>query len=164
MNKLKSRDELKTIVDRLKQDNKSIVFANGCFDILHGGHISYLESSAAEGDVLVVGVNSDVSMKLIKGENRPIIPEGERAEILTAMEMVDYVVLFDEEKCESLLEDLHPDVHAKGTDYTTENVPEREVALKLGIRIAITGAPKENATRGIIKKVKDDQDGIEDKI
>ena len=153
LEKILTIEPLRARLDGLRNDGRSIVFANGCFDILHGGHISYLEGAAGEGDVLVVGLNSDRSIRVIKGENRPIVHERDRAEIIAAMEMVDFVILFDEPNCENLLEQLRPDVHAKGTDYSQETVPERETALRLGIRIAITGNAKENATRGIIERI-----------
>ena len=153
--KLKSAEELASIVADLKSDGKRVVFTNGCFDLMHGGHISYLEGARVFGDALVVGINSDESVQKLKGPQLPILPESERAEILAAMEMVDYVVIFGEPKCERLLEMLRPDVHAKGTDYTKETYPEHETAERLGIEIAITGAPKQNATRDIIKKIRE---------
>lgn len=151
--KIKLPEELAAIVRRLRQSDKTVVFANGCFDLLHGGHVSYLEGAAELGDVLIVGINSDASVHLLKGKNRPIVPENERAEIVAAFEAVDYVVLFNEPKCDAILEKLRPDIHAKGTDYTEKNVPERETAIALDIEIAITGDPKQNATRDIIKRI-----------
>lgn len=151
--KIKTLAELKKIVADARNRGKRVVFANGCFDMLHGGHISYLQSAKARGDMLVVGVNSDVSMKKIKGEKRPIYPQEERLELLAAIEVVDYLLLFDEESCDHLLRELHPDVHAKGTDYTRETVPERATSQALGIEVFIAGAPKENATKDIIKLI-----------
>ena len=153
MEKVKTLTELKKIVADIRSAGKRVVFANGCFDMLHGGHISYLQSAKARGDVLVVGVNSDVSMKKIKGDKRPIYPEQERLELLGAIQYVDYMMLFDEESCDHLLRELHPDVHAKGTDYTRETVPERATSQALGIEVFIAGAPKENATKDIIKLI-----------
>lgn len=153
MEKVKTLTELKKIVADIRSAGKRVVFANGCFDMLHGGHISYLQSAKARGDVLVVGVNSDVSMKKIKGDKRPIYPEQERLELLAAIQYVDYMMLFDEESCDHLLRELHPDVHAKGTDYTRETVPERATSQALGIEVFIAGAPKENATKDIIKLI-----------
>ncbi len=134
---------------------KQVVFANGCFDILHAGHVSYLNASRAEGDVLIVGVNSDASERAIKGPGRPIMPEAERAELLAAMEAVDRVVIFEEETAERCLRAIKPDVHAKGTDYTAEGVPERGIADELGIRVAITGAPKVNASKTIMRQIRE---------
>ena len=151
--KIKMAEEMARTVRRLKDENKTIVFANGCFDLLHGGHVSYLESAKEFADVLIVGLNSDASVHLLKGKGRPIIPEAERAEILSAFEMVDYIVLFNEPTCDALLEKLQPDYHAKGTDYTEKTVPERETALNLGIERAICGNPKQNATRDIIQRI-----------
>lgn len=148
--KIKTRDELVSIVERAKAEERRVVFANGCFDLLHGGHISYLEDAAAQGDLLIVAVNGDGSTRALKGEGRPYYPQEQRLEILAAMEMVDYLVLFEEPTVSPLLESLRPHVHAKGTDYTRETVPERETALALGIEIYIAGEPKENASRRII--------------
>ena len=153
MEKVKTLAELKKIVADARSAGKRVVFVNGCFDMLHGGHISYLQSAKAKGDMLVVGVNSDVSMKKIKGDKRPIYPEQERLELLGAIQYVDYMVLFDNESCDHLLRELHPDVHAKGTDYTRETVPERATSQELGIEVFIAGAPKENATKDIIRLI-----------
>lgn len=152
--KIVTRKDLASLVDAAKADGKRVVFANGCFDVLHGGHISYLEDSAAQGDLLVVALNSDDSTRALKGPDRPCYPQDHRAEILAAMEMVDYVVIFDEPTVVPLLELLRPHVHSKGTDYTRETVPERDTALELGIEIYIAGAPKQNASRKIIAKVR----------
>lgn len=134
---------------------RTVVLANGCFDVLHGGHVSYLEDARACGDALVVGLNSDASVRALKGDNRPICTEQERASVLEALRFVDAVIIFGEDTCENLLRELRPDVHAKGTDYTAENVPERAVSDELGIRTVITGAPKENATKTMIRKMKE---------
>jgi rfaE bifunctional protein nucleotidyltransferase chain/domain len=140
--------------ERAKRDGKRLVLANGCFDLIHGGHVSYLESARAMGDALIVGINSDRSERELKGPGRPIMPADERAELIAGMEAVDSVVIFDEPTCERLLRELRPHVHAKGTDYTKETVPERETAIELGIEIGIAGAPKEAASRKIIENVK----------
>jgi rfaE bifunctional protein nucleotidyltransferase chain/domain len=153
MKKVKTREELAEIVKNLKKQGKRVVLANGCFDLLHGGHISYLQDSAARGDILVVAVNSDKSIKKIKGDKRPIYPESERLEILEAIECIDFLMVFDEPTVDQLLRDLHPDVHSKGTDYTEETVPERKTAQELGIETYIAGAPKENATKDIINLI-----------
>jgi len=138
---------------------KKVVFANGCFDILHGGHISYLNDARAEGDVLIVGVNSDASERAIKGAGRPVMPGVERAELLAGMEAVDRVVIFEEETAEACLREIRPDVHAKGTDYSAETVPERAIAAELGIRVAITGDPKQNASKLIMKQIREGEAG-----
>jgi len=157
--KIKTLEQLAPIVERAKAARQRVIFANGCFDVLHGGHISYLEDAAAQGDILIVAVNSDRSTRGLKGEGRPYYPQEHRLEILAAMEMVDYVALFDEPTVTPLLETLRPHVHAKGTDYTRETVPERETALALGIEIYIAGAPKENASRKIIGKIRGEATG-----
>ena len=152
--KVMSREELKSaIVDR-KRSGKRVVFANGCFDTLHVGHVRYLEGARREGDVLVVAVNDDASVRGLKGPGRPILNENARAELVAALRAVDYVVLFDEPNVEPLLEMLRPDVHAKGTDYSKDTVPERELAARLGIRVAIVGDPKDHSTRGFIETVR----------
>jgi rfaE bifunctional protein nucleotidyltransferase chain/domain len=136
-----------------------VVFANGCFDILHAGHISYLNEAYALGDALIVGVNSDASERSLKGDDRPVMPDNERAELLAGMEAVDRVVIFEELTAERCLRTIRPDVHAKGTDYTAESVPERSIADELGIKVAITGAPKTNASKKIMGKIRDEADG-----
>lgn len=138
---------------------RRIVLANGCFDILHVGHVRYLAGARAEGDVLVVGVNSDAGVRRLKGEGRPLLPAPARAELVAALAVVDYVVIFDEPTVEALLTALRPDVHAKGTDYTPETVPEREVAARLGVRVAIVGDPKRHSTRELLARLRDDRDG-----
>jgi len=153
--KLATLEEAVQLRDRFRKEGKRVVFANGCFDVLHGGHVSYLEDARAHGDVLFVGVNSDASERGLKGPSRPIYKQEERLEILSAIRYVDCLILFDEPMCDGLLEALRPDVHAKGTDYTTATVPEREIAQRLGIEIYIAGPPKENASRGIIATVLD---------
>jgi D-glycero-beta-D-manno-heptose 1-phosphate adenylyltransferase len=137
-----------------KRRGERIVFANGCFDTLHVGHIRYLEGAKKEGDVLVVGVNSDRSVCALKGPGRPILDEKARAQLVCALRAVDYVVIFDEPNVEALLETLRPDVHAKGTDYTSETVPERATAARLGIRVAIVGDPKDHSTREFFESVR----------
>jgi rfaE bifunctional protein nucleotidyltransferase chain/domain len=137
-----------------KHLGKRIVFANGCFDALHVGHIRYLEGAKREGDVLVVGVNADSSVGKLKGPGRPILDENARAQLVAALRPVDYVVLFTEPNVEALLEELRPHVHAKGTDYAADTVPERPVAARLGIRIAIVGDPKDHSTRELLDSVR----------
>lgn len=153
LRKLKTLEEAVAVRENLRAQNKRIVFANGCFDVLHGGHVSYLQDARAHGDALFVGVNSDASERGLKGPTRPIYTQDERLEILDAIRFVDYLILFDEPTCDHLLRALRPDVHAKGTDYTADTVPEREVARELGIEVYIAGPPKENASRGVIATV-----------
>jgi rfaE bifunctional protein nucleotidyltransferase chain/domain len=137
-----------------KRQGRRIVFANGCFDTLHVGHIRYLEGARREGDVLVVGVNADSGVSHLKGHGRPILDENARSQLVAALRCVDCVVLFAESNVEALLEELRPDVHAKGTDYTTETVPERAVAARLGIRVAIVGDPKDHSTRELLESIR----------
>ncbi|MCX7044256.1 MAG: adenylyltransferase/cytidyltransferase family protein [Candidatus Sumerlaeota bacterium] len=154
LRKLKTLNELKTIVQRLKAQGQRVVFANGCFDILHGGHISYLQAAREAGDCLIVALNSDASIRKIKGPDRPILPENERLILLDAIRYVDYLILFDEPTVMGLLEALRPDAHAKGTDYTLDTIPERETTRALGIEVMIAGAPKQNASRDIIARTR----------
>jgi rfaE bifunctional protein nucleotidyltransferase chain/domain len=129
--------------------------ANGLFDLLHVGHVRYLEAAKREGDILVVAINSDASARALKGPQRPIVPEAERAELVAALACVDYVTLFDEPTVEPLIRALAPVIHCKGTDYTPETVPERLAVLETGGRIAIVGDPKDHATRDLIRKILD---------
>jgi len=152
--KLVARDVLREKLAEHKRRGQRIVFANGCFDTLHVGHIRYLEGARREGDVLVAGVNADSSVCNLKGPGRPILDENARAQLVAALRCVDYVVLFAEPNVEALLEELRPDVHAKGTDYTAETVPERSVATRLGIRVAIVGDPKDHSTRGLFESIR----------
>ena len=152
--KIVSRERLRELLAEHKRTGAMIVFANGCFDTLHVGHVRYLEGARREGDILVVGVNSDSSVCNLKGPGRPILPESARADLVAALRAVDYVVLFSEPNVEALLEFLHPDVHAKGTDYSVETVPERATAARLGIRVAIVGDPKDHSTRDFLNSVR----------
>jgi len=142
--------ELVQVLAPLRDDGKRVVLANGCFDLLHVGHIRYLEGSAERGDVLVVGVNSDDTVRTLKGPGRPILNELERAELVAALAAVDFVVVFREPTVAALLETLRPHVHCKGTDYTEESVPERSVASRLGIETRIVGDPKDHSTRDLL--------------
>lgn len=151
--KLRTLDEIRALRETLREQGKRVVFANGCFDVLHGGHINYLADARAQGDVMVVGVNSDESERGLKGPTRPIYKQDERLALLDAVRYVDHLVLFDEPTCENLLRALRPDIHAKGTDYTADTIPEKEVARELGIAVYIAGPPKENASRGVIATV-----------
>jgi len=152
--KIASREQLRDLLAERQRAGAKVVFANGCFDTLHVGHVRYLEGARREGDVLAVAVNSDSSVCNLKGPGRPILPESARAELVAALRAVDYVVLFSEPSVESLLEFLRPDVHAKGTDYTAETVPERATAARLGIRVAIVGDPKAHSTRDFLDSVR----------
>jgi rfaE bifunctional protein nucleotidyltransferase chain/domain len=152
-NKLLPLESLETVVAALKTSGKTVVFANGCFDLLHVGHIRYLQSARQLGDALVVGLNSDESVRQLKGPQRPLMPEDERAEILAALSCVDYVVIFQELTEERLLRVLKPDIQCKGTDYTEETVPERDVVRSYGGRVAIAGDPKDHSTRDLIQDI-----------
>ena len=153
--KILARAELARRLNQHRNDGQKIVLANGCFDILHAGHVRYLEGARREGDVLVVGVNSDSSMRGLKGAGRPVLTAADRAELVAALQAVDYVLIFEEPDVRSLLRELRPDVHAKGTDYTADTVPERDEAARLGIRVAIVGDPKQHSTRGLIERIRD---------
>src|SRR5215208_4476337 len=150
-----TREELINRVAAAKAAGARVVFANGCFDVLHVGHVRYLAGARALGDVLVVGINSDEQVALQKGVGRPALPANERAEIIAALESVNYVTIFDEPTVEQLLLALKPDVHAKGTDYTADTVPERDVVRSYGGQVAIVGDPKDHSTSAIIARLGD---------
>ncbi len=152
--KIVSRSQLQEILPAANLRGQSIVFANGCFDTLHVGHVRYLAGAKQQGDILVVGVNADSSVTPLKGPGRPILDENARALLVAALRDVDYVVIFPEPNVEKLLEELRPNVHAKGTDYTADSVPERAVADRLGIRVAIVGDPKDHSTRAFLAAVR----------
>ncbi|BAT72079.1 D-beta-D-heptose 1-phosphate adenosyltransferase [Thermosulfidibacter takaii ABI70S6] len=152
--KIKSVDEIKRIIDEAKASGKKVVLANGCFDILHVGHVRYLKDAKRHGDVLVVAVNSDSSVKRLKGTDRPYMPDRERAEIVAALECVDYVFIFEDERLDRILAYLQPDFQAKGTDYTEETVPERETVESYGGRVIICGDPKDHSTTDILRRLK----------
>ncbi|HWZ98811.1 MAG TPA: adenylyltransferase/cytidyltransferase family protein [Candidatus Dormibacteraeota bacterium] len=152
--KIVNRETLREVVAGLRHSGATIVFANGCFDTLHVGHVRYLEGAKAEGDILIVGVNADESVLGLKGPGRPILDENARARLVASVRAVDYVVLFADANVEALLDELRPNVHAKGTDYTQASVPERATAEMLGIRIAIVGDPKDHSTRELIETVR----------
>ncbi len=157
--KILTRKALKSALELRRRHGQRIVFANGCFDLLHAGHIRYLEGARREGDVLTVGVNSDASVRELKGDGRPVLPEQARAELVAGVVAVDYVTIFDEQDVGALLEELQPNVHTKGTDYTPESVPERDVAARLGIRIAIVGDPKRHSTRELFARLRESGNG-----
>lgn len=145
---------LSGILEKPRSKGETVVLANGCFDIVHVGHIRYLEEAADHGDLLVVAVNDDDSTRRLKGAGRPVMPAVERAEILSAMRFVDYVLIFTEDTVDGVLRELRPDVHAKGTDYTTETVPEIETAREIGCVTVITGDPKDRSSREIISRLR----------
>lgn len=147
------REELVARVRAERESGSRIVLANGCFDVLHVGHVRYLAGARELGDVLVVGVNSDDQVARLKGEGRPVLPEEERAELVAALESVTYVTVFNEPTVEELLLALKPDVHAKGTDYTEDSVPERNVVRSYGGRVAIVGDPKDHSTSAILARL-----------
>lgn len=147
---------LENLVDRVADERgrgSVIVLANGCFDLIHVGHIRYLAGAKALGDYLIVGINSDEQARKLKGERRPFIPESDRAEIIASLRFVDAVTVFNEPTVEQLIEAIRPDFHAKGTDYTTETVPERDIVRKYGGRVAIVGDPKDHSSTELIQKV-----------
>jgi D-glycero-beta-D-manno-heptose 1-phosphate adenylyltransferase len=146
-------DEAARRVADWRAQGKRVVLANGCFDLLHVGHVRYLEGARALGDALVVGLNSDASVARLKGPGRPVMAAGERAEIVGALAAVDLVVIFDDDRADRLIARLCPDVHAKGTDYTEDTVPEREAVRRAGGRVAIAGDPKSHATRDLIADI-----------
>lgn len=133
---------------------KTIAFANGCFDVLHVGHIRYLQDAARVADVLVVGVNGDDSVRILKGEGRPVMPQEERAEIIAAIRGVSYVTIFDETSPARLLQTLKPDFQCKGTDYTADSVPEAEIVRSYGGKVVIAGDPKDHSTTEILAKMR----------
>jgi rfaE bifunctional protein nucleotidyltransferase chain/domain len=151
--KLKTLPQLRKIVASEKAEGKTVVLANGCFDLFHVGHIRYLREAREKGDVLVVALNSDASVRKLKGPGRPILPQTERAEILSAFRFVDYVTIFAETDVERILKALQPAYHVKGSDYTINTVPEREAVKKYGGRVAIVGGPKIKNTSDIIRRI-----------
>jgi D-glycero-beta-D-manno-heptose 1-phosphate adenylyltransferase len=157
--KILSRESLREVLDARRKKGERIVLANGCFDLLHAGHVRYLEAARREGDILVVAVNSDSSVRPLKGPGRPVLPQDARAELVAALRAVDYVTLFDEPNVEALLETLRPDIHAKGTDYTAETVPERATAARFGVRVAIVGDPKRHSTRDLLTRLRETPHG-----
>ncbi len=151
--KVVSRERLVDLVSADRRAGRTIAFANGCFDLLHAGHIRYLQAAAAQADRLVVAVNDDI-MAGRKGPGRPILPAADRADLVAALRGVDYVTIFPEPTVAALLTLLKPDVHCKGTDYTADTVPERETVLAYGGRIAIVGDPKDHSTRDLLARIR----------
>jgi len=154
MARIVTREELKELVESDRAAGRTVALANGCFDLLHVGHVRYLEAAAAEADRLVVAINDDGSVTRLKGEGRPVMPEADRVELVGGLRAVDYVVLFSEPTVAGLLDQLRPDVHCKGTDYTADTVPEREVVRAYGGRVAIVGDPKDHSTRDLLSRIR----------
>ena len=147
-------DEVASAVASARAAGRTVAFANGCFDVLHVGHVRYLAGARAEADVLVVGVNGDASVRRLKGPDRPVMPEADRALLVAALRVVDHVVVFQEDDVKALLLRLKPDVHCKGTDYTPDTVPERDVVRGYGGRVAIVGDPKSHDTRVLLERLR----------
>lgn len=145
--------EVEKLTSADREAGSVIVLANGCFDLFHVGHLRYLNGAKELGDVLVVGINSDRQARALKGESRPFVPENERAEIVAALKCVDFVTIFDDATVENLIRTLRPDFHAKGTDYTTETVPERKIVREYGGIVAIVGDPKDHSTTELCEKL-----------
>ena len=150
-NKLLSRDELRRRVEEWRRNGETITLANGCFDLLHVGHVRYLHAAKNLGGRLIVAINSDDSVRKLKGEGRPLMPAKERAEILAAIADVDAVVIFPEPDVRALVREIRPNIHAKGTDYTSATVPERDVVVECGGRVEIVGDPKDHSVSEIIR-------------
>jgi D-glycero-beta-D-manno-heptose 1-phosphate adenylyltransferase len=149
--KIKTVSELQTVATEARSSGRKTVFANGCFDLIHVGHIRYLQHAGQMGDILIVGVNSDDCVELLKGKGRPIQSQADRSEIIASIECVDYVLIFDTPTVDPILEKLRPDIHVKGTDYSEGTVPERETVAAYGGKVAIAGDRKNHSTRDLIK-------------
>ena len=154
-----TRAELAARVGEARARGRTVAFANGCFDLLHVGHVRYLEAAAQEADLLIVAVNDDASVRALKGEGRPVLAAEHRAELVAALRCVDHVVVFAEPTVGPLLGLLRPDVHCKGTDYTEDTVPERDVVRAYGGRVAVVGDPKDHSTRDLLARMATAQDG-----
>jgi rfaE bifunctional protein nucleotidyltransferase chain/domain len=148
-----SRTEVRALGERLRREGRRIAFANGCFDLLHVGHVRYLQAAREQGDVLVVGVNSDGAVRALKGSGRPVLPAEARIELVAALESVHFAVVFDDLTAENLLRDLRPHIHCKGTDYLPETVPERAVVESFGGAVRIVGDAKRHSTRELIEEI-----------
>jgi len=153
MDKVLDLDGARAVAQRARSQGRRVVLANGCFDLLHVGHVRYLAAARGLGDVLIVGLNSDASVRRLKGPGRPLVPAAERAEILAALESVDHVVVFDDDTADRLVASLRPAVHAKGTDYTRESVPEAPAVRAAGGEVAIAGDPKQHSSRDLIAEI-----------
>lgn len=154
--KIVSREELKRRVDAWRKSGEKITLTNGCFDLLHVGHVRYLRGAKELGGKLVIALNADESVRRLKGEGRPVMNERERAEILAALSDVDAIVIFPELDVRAIIREIRPDVQAKGTDYTVESVPERDEVLAYGGRVAIVGDPKDHSTTEILEQMRTD--------
>ncbi|HEY3384192.1 MAG TPA: adenylyltransferase/cytidyltransferase family protein [Vicinamibacterales bacterium] len=154
MSLIVSESELDTLVAADRAAGRTLAFANGCFDVLHVGHVRYLAGAAAEADRLIVAVNDDAAVRRLKGPGRPVLAAGARAELVAALRGVDYVVIFPDPTVARLLERFRPDVHCKGTDYTVDTVPERDTVRAYGGRIAIVGDSKHHSTTGLLERVR----------
>jgi D-glycero-beta-D-manno-heptose 1-phosphate adenylyltransferase len=152
--KIATLAEVQARVEEARRAGKTVALANGCFDVLHVGHVRYLQGARREADVLVVGVNGDGSVRKLKGPGRPVLGEQDRAMLVAALRVVDYVVIFGEDDVTRLLLALRPDVHCKGTDYTPETVPEKDVVRAYGGRVAIVGDPKDHDTRSLLRRIR----------
>lgn len=161
--KLRTLDETLDLVRRTRRRGGTVVLANGCFDLLHVGHIRYLQGARREGDLLVVAINSDESVQRLKGPGRPLMNELERAEILSALACVDSVMVFAEATVDRIIRALQPDVHAKGSDYTEESVPEKKTVRRYGGRVAIVGDPKDHSTRDYLSAIRVGRIAVEGK-
>ena len=148
-----NRAELAETVEQARSRGEKIILANGCFDLFHVGHVRYLQGAKALGGVLIVGINSDRQVRHLKGQGRPFMPEADRAEIVAAFRAVDAVTVFDEPTVEELIKAIRPDFHAKGTDYTTDTVPERDIVRSYGGTVAIVGDPKDHSSTDLIGAV-----------
>ncbi len=164
MGHIVTEPELEALVAADRREGRTVAFANGCFDVLHVGHVRYLQGAAAEADRLIVAVNDDESVRRMKGAHRPVLPAADRAELVAALRGVDYVVVFPDATVARLLERLKPDVHCKGTDYTVDTVPERETVRAYGGRVAIVGDPKDHSTSELLGRIRgrDQGSGIGD--
>ncbi len=156
--KVLTRDELRRRVEHWRNAGERVILANGCFDLLHVGHIRYLRAAKELGGRLIVAINSDQSVRGLKGEGRPLMPDTERAEILAALEDVDAIVIFSESDVRALIREIRPNVHAKGTDYTADSVPERDEVIACGGRVAIVGDPKDHSASSFIANLRGQKD------
>ena len=152
--KIGSLEEIGNRLRAVREKGQSVALANGCFDLLHVGHVRYLEGAKREGDVLVVAINGDASVRRLKGDGRPLVPAADRALMVAGLRTVDHVLIFEEDDVGRVLLSLRPDVHCKGTDYTVETVPEREVVRSYGGRVAIVGDPKDHDTKRILERIR----------
>lgn len=150
-----NRSQLVELTDNARSDGQKIILANGCFDVLHVGHVRYLAGAKALGGFLVVGINSDEQVRKLKGNGRPVQPQADRAEIVASIAYVDAVTIFEEPTVEELIRAIKPDVHAKGTDYTEDSVPERDIVKSVGGRVAIVGDPKDHSSTELIAAIAD---------